>query len=82
MKAQKWDELKTVLDAHKDHIECLICAHIHGFRDHVVDGYRVFITGGGGAKLDDLERDTVRAHHAIKIKINQSGPIDFEIMRI
>jgi Icc-related predicted phosphoesterase len=82
MKDQKWGELKAVLDAHKDRIECLICGHIHGFQDYVVDGYRVLITGGGGAKLDDLENDPVKAHHAIKINIDRSGPVSFEVVRV
>jgi 3',5'-cyclic AMP phosphodiesterase CpdA len=82
MTDQKWGELKTVLDAHKDRIECLMCGHIHGFRDQVIDGYRVFITGGGGAKLDSLEKDTLKAHHAIKITIDPAGPVGFEVIRI
>lgn len=82
MSDQKWGELKTVLDAHKDRIECLMCGHVHGFRDHVIGGYRVFITGGGGARLHDLEKDTIKAHHAIKIKIDQSGSVGFEVIRI
>ena len=82
MKDLKWGELKTVLDMRKDRIECLMCGHIHGFRDYVIDGYRVFITGGGGAKMHDLEKDTVRAHHAVKIKIDQQLPLSFEVIRI
>lgn len=82
MKDRKWGELKEVLDAHKDRIECLMCGHIHGFRDHVVDGYRVFITGGGGAKLRDLEKDIVKAHHAVKVTIDETDPVCFEVIRV
>lgn len=82
MDGQKWAELKTVLDAHKDRIECIMCGHVHGFADYVKDGYRIFITGGGGAKLEDLEKDTVRSHHAINIKTDLSGLVGFEVIGI
>ncbi len=77
MKDKKWAELKAVLDARKDKIECLMCGHIHGFRDHVVDGYRVFITGGGGAKLHNLEKDIIRDHHAIRLSFGKDSTASF-----
>ena len=82
MKDEKWGELKAVLDLYKDRIECLMCGHIHGFRDHIIDGYRVFITGGGGAKLYDLEKDIIKTHHAIKIKVDLLNRVGFEVIRV
>ena len=82
MKDAKWDELKEVLDAHRDRIECLMCGHIHGFRDHMVDGYRIFITGGGGAKLQNLEKDNVRTHHAIRLSFGGDAAVKFSIFTV
>ena len=82
MREQKWKELKVVLDARKDRIECLICGHIHGFRDHVIDGYRVFITGGGGAKLQNLENDTIRAHHAMRLSFGEGSTVIFSTFTV
>ena len=82
MNDQKWGELKAVLDKYKDRVECLMCGHIHGFREQVIDGYRVFITGGGGAKLHTLDKDIIKSHHAVKIKIDRSGSINYEVIRV
>lgn len=82
MNDQKWGELKAVLDVHKDKIECLICGHIHGFRDHTIDGYRVFITGGGGAKLQELEKDVIKAHHAIRLSFGKGPTVSFSTIII
>ena len=82
MKDRKWGELRAVLDAHKDRIECLMCGHIHGFRDHVIDGYRVFITGGGGAKLQDLEKDTIKSHHAIRLSFGKGSTVRFSTFTV
>ena len=82
MKDVKWLELKTVLDAHKDNIVCLMCGHIHGFRDHLVDGYRVFITGGGGAKLKNLEKDTIKAHHAVRLSFSKNTAVKFSVFTV
>jgi 3',5'-cyclic AMP phosphodiesterase CpdA len=77
MNGLKWGELRAVLEPCKDRIECLICGHIHGFRDHIIDGYRVFVTGGGGAKLQNLEKDAIKAHHAMRLSFGNDSTIRF-----
>lgn len=82
MKQDEWQSLKGVLDKHKERIECIFCAHIHGFLEYNLDGYRIFITGGGGAKLYDLEKDMLKSHHAIKLNLKNEDAVIFEVMPI
>lgn len=82
MEDRKWKELKTVLDAYKGRIECLLCGHIHGYRDYVIDGYRVFITGGGGARLHNLENDTIKDHHAMRLSFGKDSTVSFSTFTV
>lgn len=82
MKQNEWFILKEILDKYKGRIECICSSHIHGFQEYRLDGYRIFITGGGGAKIYELEKDTLRSHHAIKLNLNNKEAVIFEVMPI
>lgn len=82
MKEENWLELKNILDKHREKIECILTGHIHGFREYYLDGYHIFITGGGGAKICDLEKDTIKKHHAIKIDFMPGSKINTAVITI
>ncbi len=82
MDEEKWKGIKKVLDNFKEKIDCIICGHIHGFQEYYHEGYHIFITGGGGAKLHDLEKDQVKKHHALKLKINDKGISGIEVVSV
>ena len=70
MDSDEWGRLKEISDKYRDRIECMFSGHIHGFQEYFLDGYRIFITGGGGAALYDLESDELKSHHSIKVSFN------------
>jgi len=72
MEQDEWSRLRAVTDPHRDRIDCMLSGHIHAFQEYNLDGYRIFISGGGGAALYDLEKDTLKSHHAIKIVLEDS----------
>lgn len=82
MTEEKWEGIKKVLDNYKKKIDCIICGHIHGFQEYYHDGYHIFITGGGGAKLHNLEKDPIKKHHALKLKINDKGLSEIKVVQI
>lgn len=82
MKQDEWCALKRMLDKYKDQIECIFSAHIHGFQDYYLDGYHIFITGGGGAQIYKLEKDILKLHHAIRINLKNVKTSTFEIIPI
>ncbi|MFC1479939.1 metallophosphoesterase family protein [Candidatus Omnitrophota bacterium] len=82
MTEEKWNGIKEVLDNYRDRIDCIICGHIHGFQEYDHDGYHIFITGGGGAKLHNLEKDPIKKYHALKLKINDKGLAEIKVIQI
>jgi len=78
----EWKKIKEVLDKFKERIVCIFCGHIHTFLDYYLDGYRIFITGGGGSELFNLEKDPLKAHHAIKLGFLDKDSVAFNIIPI
>lgn len=86
MSAEEWRGLKQILDRYRDRIECLVCAHIHGFYEYYIDGYHVFVTaGGGGSMIYELPKAEYKRYNALKISLREGAlssikfiPVDTE----
>lgn len=79
---REWEKMKKVLDKFKKRIICVFCGHIHAFLDYRLDGYRIFITGGGGAKLFGLKQDRLKAHHALRLSSLDKGKMRLDIIPV
>ncbi|MBI5394308.1 MAG: metallophosphoesterase [Verrucomicrobia bacterium] len=83
MKEETWQELRTVLDAHKDRIECIICGHLHGYYEYRLDGYHVFITAGGGAAMIyQLPKEECKVFNALRLSFREDASIAIEMIPI
>jgi len=52
---------------------------VHGFQEYYLEGYHVIITGGG-AVLQNYDKDTLKSHHAVRVKFKKG--ITFEAIPI
>ena len=82
MKREEWKKLTAILDEYRESIECILTGHIHGFQEYYLDGYRIFISGGGGAMLYDLEKDTLKSHHAIKATFKDDATVEMNVISV
>jgi 3',5'-cyclic AMP phosphodiesterase CpdA len=78
----EWEKIKRVLDRFKQRVPCIFSGHIHSFLDYRLDGYRIIITGGGGATLFNLKQDRLNAHHALKLSSLDTGQIQSDIIPV
>jgi 3',5'-cyclic AMP phosphodiesterase CpdA len=78
----EWEIIKRALDKFKERIVCVFCGHIHALLNYRLDGYRIIITGGGGARLFDLKQDRLKAHHAIKLSALDEGQIKSQVIAV
>jgi len=82
MRDDEWKKLKAVSDEYKDRIDCILAGHIHGFQEYTLDGYRIFISGGGGAALYDLENDSLKSYHAMEVTFGNNASFDIKVIPI
>lgn len=79
----EWMKLRGVLDRFRERVECIVCAHIHGLYEYRLDGYRVFITAGGGGKMIyDMPDPAARIYHAVRISLRKGGPADISVIPV
>lgn len=74
----EWKKIKIALDKFKERIVCIFCGHIHALLSYRLDGYRIIITGGGGAQL----LNSKQAHHAIKLSALDDGKIKSHVIAV
>lgn len=78
----EWYKLRKALDNHKDRIKYIVCGHLHGFYEYVIDGYRTIITAGGGAKMiHELPKERFKIYNGLKISL-ESGAIATNILPV
>jgi len=82
IESKEWGKIKKVLDKFRKRIVCVFCGHIHAFLDYRLDGYRIFITGGGGAELFGLKHDRLMAHHALRLSSLDKGKMSLDIIPV
>jgi len=78
----EWEKVRKVLDKYRKRIVCIFCGHIHAFLDYLLDGYRIFISGGGGATLFNLKEDHLKAHHALRLSSLDEGKVKLNIIPV
>jgi len=82
LERSEWEKLKAVSDQHRDRIDAIFTGHIHGFQEYYLDSYRIFISGGGGAALYNLEKDTLKSYHAIKVSLKNNASLNINVIPI
>ena len=80
--SEQWARIKAVTDEYKDRIDCILSGHIHAFQEYYLDGYRIFISGGGGAALYNLDKDPLKLYHAIEAAFSNDARVDFNVIPI
>jgi hypothetical protein len=78
----EWKKIKKVLDECKQRIVRIFCGHIHALLNYRLDGYRITVTGGGGARLFDLKQDTLKSYHAIKLSALNDGRMKSRVIAV
>lgn len=82
MRREEWDRLRALCDEHRDRVEAVLTGHIHAFQEYFLDGYRIFISGGGGAALYKPGQDPLQSHHAIRVGLATGGGVDIEVIPV
>ena len=83
MKDETWQELRSVLDPHRDRIERIICGHLHGYYEYRLDGYHIIITAGGGsAMIYQLPNEECKIFNALRLSFKDDGSIATEMIPI
>jgi len=85
MKREEWLKLKTVMDPYKSNIKYVLSGHIHSFFSEDVDGYKVIVSAGGGARLEFFGRLPDKKssfHHVLRFYFDKDTELKYEYVSL
>ena len=85
LSAAEWERLKAVMAPYRRDIRYILSGHVHSFFEAEVDGYRVVVSGGGGARLDffgGLPDKAHSFHHVLRFFFDSAGQLQYEFVSL
>lgn len=73
MGTDEWKEFEDAVGVWRKRISLFLAGHEHSYYEDDIDGIRLVVSGGGGAKLARLDRVRPPVHHAVEIGLDQNG---------
>lgn len=85
MKPEEWHKLTSIMDPYKDNIKYVLAGHIHSYFQEEVDGYKVVVSAGGGARLDFFGRLPDKKssfHHVLRFYFDKRSELQYEYISL
>jgi rubrerythrin/predicted phosphodiesterase len=68
--AEEWQKVVKIIAPFREKIKYILCGHIHSYFEDDVDGIKLIATGGGGARIEDVEGITRPYNHYVEFEFN------------
>lgn len=65
----EWARFEEAAGVWRKRISLLMAGHARSYFEDEVDGLRLIVTGGGGARIQELERVVTPPHHALEYRV-------------
>lgn len=85
MKREEWQKLKLIMEPYKNSIKYILSGHIHSFFSEDVDGYKVIVSAGGGARLEFFGRLPDKKssfHHVLRFYFDKDSELKYEYISL
>ena len=85
MKADEWQKLKVIMDPYKESIKYILSGHVHSFFTDEIDGYKIIVSAGGGARLDFFGRlpdKNSSFHHVLRFYFDKDSELKYEYVSL
>jgi rubrerythrin len=85
IKPEEWQKLRGVMDPYKSKIKYILSGHVHSYFQDEVDGYRVVVSAGGGARLDFFGRLPDKKssfHHVLRFYLDNDAELLYEYLSL
>jgi rubrerythrin/Icc-related predicted phosphoesterase len=64
--AEEWAKVTRILEPHKRRLRYVLCGHIHSCFEDEIEGARLVMTGGGGARIEEVAGIQAPYYHWVK----------------
>lgn len=70
---EEWSRFEEALGVWRNRISLFVCGHAHSYYEDDIDGLRLIVTGGGGARIPEMDRVVSPPHHAVEYRVGPDG---------
>lgn len=74
----EWNKVLDVIEPYKARVRYILCGHIHSYFEDIVDGMRMISTGGGGARIENVENVDPPFYHFVEFTFDGEGKLTHE----
>ena len=77
----EWQKIEEILAPYNERIRYIITGHIHSYYEDMVNGKKLIVTGGGGARIEYVNEkiDPRKAHHhIIRLYFDEDDVLQYE----
>lgn len=85
MKTEEWQKLKVAMDPYKENIKYVLSGHVHSYFQDDVDGYKIIVSAGGGARLEFFGRLPDKKssfHHVLRFYFDKDSELKYEYISL
>ena len=75
---EEWQKVEFVLKPYRSQVKYIVCGHVHSFYEDDLDGIKLIVSGGGGARIEYVSEkvNPLKAHHHIvQLVLNSEGQL-------
>lgn len=85
MKPDEWQKLRQVMDPYQANIKYILAGHVHSYFTEDVDGYKIIVSAGAGARLDFFGRlpdKNSSFHHVLRFYFGKDSVLKYEYVSL
>ena len=71
--AEEWGKVESIIAPCRSKVKYILCGHIHSYFEDDIDGIKLVATGGGGARIEDVEGIIPPYHHVVEFSFDNAG---------
>jgi len=72
---EEWAKVMSVLSPVRDKVKYILCGHVHSYFEDDIDGIQLVASGGGGARIEDVEGVVAPYYHYVELSFDASGKL-------
>ena len=79
--SEEWAKVSMELEPFRDRVRAVVASHVHSYFRDIVDGYPLLVSGGGGARIEDVNETLSRDqayHHILEFYYDREGILTWE----
>ena len=71
----EWLKVKTILEPVIDKVKYILCGHIHSYFEDDLDGIKLVASGGGGARMEEVDGLPMPYYHSVEFCFDHAGTL-------